>query len=179
MTKRIATCVVTGLFLLAPVHALSVTPMTFDDLVGEALAVVYGRVADVRGQWGEGRRSIDSIVTVEALRYFKGGMGQTVSLRLPGGQVDGIINVLPGAPVLREGELVVLFVTAKGPAMPTALGLGQGVFRVFRDARGSALVSPPPLKASPTGLVIRGAADRRALSLEAFESHVRAIRGAR
>ncbi len=46
--------------------------MTFEQLVDEAAAVVYARVADVRGQWTADRQSIDSIITLEALQYMKG-----------------------------------------------------------------------------------------------------------
>jgi hypothetical protein len=180
MRKLLTASVLLAAMATARLEALTVTPMTFDELVRDALAVVYVRVADVRGRWSADHRTIESVVTVEALRYFKGGLGQTVQLRLPGGAVDGRINVLPGAPVLREGELAVLFLSARGPAMPTALGMGQGVFRVVRDAgRGGVLVSPPPLRASPAGLVMRGAADRRQLSLEAFEGQVRSLGAAR
>lgn len=160
--------------------AITVTPMTFEELVDEAVAVVYARVADVRGQWTADRRAIDSLVTLDALRYLKGDLGTTVLMRLPGGEAGGMINVLPGAPVLRQGELVVLFLAARGPAIPTSLGLGQGVFRVVRDPRsGEAVVSPPPLKASVTGRIIRGSVERRLLTLESFEAHVRALEAAR
>jgi hypothetical protein len=67
-----------------------------------------------------------------------------------------------------------VFLKARGPAMLTSLGLGQGIFRVTRDPRtGSMLVTPPPLKESAAGRVIRGAAERRALSVEAFAAAVR------
>jgi hypothetical protein len=165
--------------LVARVDAITVVPMTFEQLVDEAAAVVYARVVDVRGQWTGDRQAIDSIVTLESYRYLKGDLGPTVLVRLPGGEAGGVINVLPGAPVLRHGEFVVLFLAVRGPAIPTALGLTQGVFRVIRDARtGTALVTPPPLKASVTGRVIRGSAERRLLTVETFEAHVRALEAA-
>lgn len=168
------------LILAGPVHAITVTPMTFEELVDESAAVVYARVTDVRGQWTSDRRAIDSLITLEALRYLKGDFGPSVLMRLPGGEAGGIINVLPGAPVLREGELVVLFLVSRGPTIPTTLGLGQGIFRVVREARsGSTLVTPPPLKASAAGRVLRGAVERRLLTLEAFEANVRTIAGGR
>jgi hypothetical protein len=37
------------------------------------------------------------------------------------------------------------------------------------------LVTPPPLKQSAAGRIIRGAADRRALSLDAFGASVRSV----
>jgi hypothetical protein len=162
--------------LAAPAHALTQTPVTFEQIVEEATAVVYARVAEVRGRWTSDRRAIESIVSLDALRYFKGDLGEHVAIRLPGGEAGGFVNVLPGAPVLREGDLVVLFLGSKGPAMPSILGLTQGVFRVAVDARaGTALVTPPPLKGSAAGRVIRGAADRRALTLDAFAIEVATI----
>ena len=175
MQRKILACVVALLFVRARVDAITVVAMTFEQLVDEAAAVVYARVAGVRGQWTADRQSIDSIVTLEALQYMKGDLGGVVTLRLPGGQAGGVVQVLPGAPALREGELVVLFLKARGPALLTTLGLGQGIFRVMRDARtGSMLVTPPVLKESANGRLLRGAAERRALSLEAFSATVRA-----
>jgi hypothetical protein len=159
--------------------AVLVVPMTFEQLVDEAAAVVFARVADVRGQWTADRQSIDSLITLDALEYLKGDLGSSVAMRLPGGEAGGRIQVMPGAPVLRRGELVVVFLKARGPALLTTLGLGQGVFRVTRDARsGAMLVTPPPLKESDAGRIIRGAAARRMLSVDAFAAAVRAA-GAR
>jgi hypothetical protein len=171
----------TGVLLLATLlsartDAITVVPMTFEQLVSEAAAVVYARVSEVRGQWTTDRQSINSIVTLEALQYLKGDLGPVVSMRLPGGEAGGVINVLPGAPTLRDGDLLVLFLKARGPALLTTLGLGQGIFRVALDRRSRAmLVTPPPLKESAVGRIVRGAAERRALSLEAFAATVRAM----
>ena len=176
MTRRVvtATLLLTAIGL-ARIDALTVAPMTFEELVREASAVVYARVAQVHGQWAQDRRSIDSLVTLDALRYLKGDFGRSVVMRLPGGESGGIVQVLPGAPVLREGDLVVLFLAARGPAIPGPVGLNQGVFRVAHDRTGQLLVSPPPLKSSTAGRVLRGAADRRVLTLEAFEASVREL----
>jgi hypothetical protein len=164
------------LFAGATLDAITVVPLTFEQLVNEAAAVVYARVTEVRGQWTADRQSIDSIITLEALQYLKGDLGPVVPMRLPGGEASGIVNVLPGAPRLREGELVVLFLKARGPARLTTLGLSQGIFRVARDPRtGTMLVTPPPLKESAAGRIMRGAAERRALSIDAFGASVRAV----
>ncbi len=169
--------VLVAVFLaLVPLHlsAVLVVPMTFEQLVDEAAAVVYARVADVRGQWTADRQSIDSIIRLEPLRYLKGDLGDSIAMRLPGGEAGGRIHVIPGAPVLKTGETVVLFLKARGPAMLSTLGLGQGVFRVRRDAAtGTMLVMPPTLKETATGRLIRGAAERRSLTVDAFAAVVR------
>lgn len=175
MKRLLATLLVVAAVWTTPLGALIVIPITFEQLVDEAAAVVYARVADVRGQWTLDRQSIDSIITLEALQYVKGDLGPTVTMRLPGGEAGGRIQMIPGAPTLREGELVVLFLKARGPALLTTIGLGQGIFRVTRDRRtGVTLVTPPPLKESDVGRILRGAAERRALSVNAFFATVRA-----
>jgi hypothetical protein len=162
------------LTLAHPAHAITVVPITFEELVAESRVVVYARVADVHGRWTADRRGIESVITLEALRYLKGNFGDGIEMLLPGGEAGGFINVLPGAPVVHEGDLIVLFLTSRGPSLLTPVGLTQGVFRVAIDARsGATLVLPPPLKASVAGRVIRGAADRRALTLDAFAAEVR------
>jgi hypothetical protein len=71
--------------LATPMEAVTVVPMTFEELVAESVAVVYARVTDVRGQWTLDRRAIDSLIALEPLKYFKGDLGETVVMRLPGG----------------------------------------------------------------------------------------------
>ena len=164
MKQRILVAIVASALLPVQLSAITVVPMTFEQLASEAAAVVYARVSQVEGRWTADRQAIDSIITLEALQYLKGDLGHEVTMRLPGGEAGGVVNVIPGAPTLREGELVVLFLKARGPAILTTLGLGQGIFRVIRDPRsGAMLVTPPPLKESAAGRVIRGAADRRSV----------------
>jgi hypothetical protein len=172
--KRIVLVLIAAALWTAVPSAVVLVPMTFEQLVDEAAAVVYARVADVRGEWSADRQSINSVVRLEPLLYIKGHLGDSIAMRLPGGQAAGKLQVIPGAPVLNTGELLVVFLKARGPAIPTTLGLGQGIFRVTRDTRtGTMLVTPPPLKASVAGHVIRGAAERRNLTIEAFAEAVR------
>jgi hypothetical protein len=177
---RVAIAAMLAALWLAPLDALTMSPMTFEQLVGEATAVVFARVADVRGRWTADRRSIESIVSLDALRYLKGDLGRDVDLRLPGGEAGGMRQMMPGAPVLREGDLIVAFLGSRGPSLPTLVGFTQGLFRVIVDApSGSAHVTPPPLKASHAGKIVRGAAARRSLTVDAFAAEVRAVLEAR
>jgi len=174
--SRIASIVVLAVGLVTSTEAVTVMPITFEQLVHESTAVVYARVAEVRGRWTADRRNIESVVTVDALRYLKGDLGDEVALRLAGGEAGGLVQMLPGAPVLREGDLVVLFLGSRGPSMPVLVGFTQGVFRVMVDAHsGTAHVAPPALKASAAGRVLRGAAERRRLTIDAFASEVQSI----
>lgn len=177
--RHLALLVVLIAVWVMPTRAITVVPITFEELVAQSTAIVYARVADVRGRWTADRRQIESVVSLQPIRYLKGDLGSDVVMRLPGGEAGGMTQVLPGAPVLRVGDLAVLFLGASGPAIPSPVGLTQGVFRVAVDSRsGAVTVLPPPLKASAAGRVLRGAAERRALTLDAFAQEVAAIGGA-
>jgi hypothetical protein len=71
----------------------------------------------VRPEWSDDRTRIDTIVTLEAASYLKGGPGDAVTFRVPGGQIGRYRNVMVGAPEFRQGEEVVLFLRAAGPSV--------------------------------------------------------------
>jgi hypothetical protein len=157
-----------------PAVATTVVPLSFEQLVNESSSVVYGRVTEVRSQWTDDRRFIESIVSIEILKGMKGGARNTVSITVPGGQVGRYLNVIPGAPVFTTGDLAVFFLTAHGPRLPVTTGLTQGVYRVQRDARsGEMLVLPPAIDAAVR--IARGDVKRKPVSLASFEGSVRAI----
>jgi hypothetical protein len=155
----------------APLSALTVKPLTFPELVQDSIAVVHGRVTDVRGQWTPDRRGIESLLVVDAMDYLKGGLGEQITVRVPGGEMGGFANVIPGAPRFAPGDRVVLFLKANGPSIPIITGTTQGVYRVRTDARtGDAVVVPPLVESG--GASPRGDVSRRPLSLAAFADAV-------
>ncbi len=158
-----------------PAQAVTVVPLSFEELVRQSSSVIYARVIDVRGQWTDDRRRIDSLVTVEVIKGLKGTVAGEVTLTVPGGQVGRYLNLLPGAPRFARGDLAVLFLTARGPRLPVPTGFTQGIYRVMRDgASGAALVTPPVIE--PAGqAIVRGDRRRKPVSLSAFESAVRAV----
>ncbi len=161
-------------------RATVLLPADLGTLVRGSEAVVHGRVTAVRAEWADGRRRIDSLVTLAADAYFKGDFGPTVTFRVPGGQIGRYRSVMVGAPVFHEGDDVVLFLNARGPSMPYVLGLSQGVFRVVTDPRTSARVVTPPALVAGTAeqTVTRGDPARRPLSLAAFGAEVRRLAAA-
>ncbi len=176
--------VVAALFIpAAALHATVYISADLGELTADARAVAHGRVVALEAQWLEGRRSIETLVTLEVETYVKGDLGPTVTLRVPGGQMGPYRNVMLGAPTFVEGEEVVVFLAASGPAIPHLVGLAQGVFRVRTDvATGARLVTPEivrmPAVASPTPVrVVRGDASRRPAPLAAFLQEVRVLAG--
>jgi len=162
-----------------PLSALTVKPLSFEELVGESAAVVHGRVTDVRSQWTADRRGIESLVVVDAIDYLKGSWGGQVIVRVPGGQVGTFVNLIPGAPRFVEGDRVVLFLKADGPAVPVITGTSQGVYRVAIDQRSGGPMVVPPVTEPGASVTARGDLSRRPLSLPAFAEAVRRAGAAR
>ena len=159
---------------VSPTFATTLVPLSFEQLVNESASVVYGRVIDVRPQWTEDRRFIESVVSIEILKGMKGGARETIAFTVPGGQLGRYVNIIPGAPVFAAGDTAVFFLTSRGPRLPVTTGLTQGIYRVRRDAASGEMMVMPPILDAP-GRIVRGDARRKPASLAAFEASVRAV----
>ena len=167
------------LLLFAPsLSATVLLPAEFREIVTGSQIIVYGRISDVRSEWMNGRRRIESVVTVEPADFYRGTPSRTVTFRVPGGQIGRYKSVTVGAPEFRAGDEVVLFLKSQGPAVPQIFGLNQGVFRVRVDSRTGRRIVTLPIVAQRTAapeIVVRGARDRRPLPLEQFATQVRTV----
>lgn len=178
--RRLFTIVAVLVVTAAVARATVLIPAEFREVVAGSQIIVYGRVADVRAEWRADRRGIDTIVTFEAGTYLKGGPAETVTFRVPGGQIGRYKNVMVGAPEFSPGDEAVLFLSAEGPAIAHVFGLNQGVFRVRTDPQtGRRIVVTPLLMARGDAAerVTRGAATRKSLELDAFAAEVRSVMG--
>jgi hypothetical protein len=175
------TWVIAGLFvaLAASVRATVIVPADLGELSRDALAIVRGRVAAVDARYTEDRGAIETIVTLDAESYLKGGLGQQVRFRVPGGELGRYRSIVVGAPEFAVDQRVVVFLAAQGPAIPHVVGFSQGVFRVVRSDAGGWMVTPPPnLPAAGASVpIVRGDVTRRALPLADFEQRVRTLAG--
>lgn len=172
--RRSLLTVLLAVLAAVPTRAVTVVPLSFEELVRQSSSVVYARVVDVHGQWSDDRRRIDSLVTVEVIKGLKGTATAELTVTVPGGQVGRYVNLMPGAPTFARGDLAVLFLTARGPRLPVTTGFTQGIYRVQRDTNsGATLVAPPAVE--PAGApIVRGDRRRQPVSLAAFELAVRA-----
>lgn len=163
-----------------PLHATVLLPAEFREIVHGSQVIVHGTVVDVRSTWTGDRLRIETVVTLEAASYLKGGPGERVTFRVPGGTIGRYRALLVGAPEFRAGDEVVLFLRADGPAVAHVFGLNQGVFRIRRELRsGRRVVVPPALLAAADAPqpVARGSAARQPVPLDAFRAQVRAALG--
>ena len=177
MSKRFLAAATCALVAAAgAARATTLVPIDFNELAVTAQTVVYARVTAITTVLTDQHR-IESIVTAEAIGYIKGGLGRTVSFRIPGGQIGAFRTVMVGAPTFAEGDEVVLFLGSRGPALPYLVGFSQGVYRVIADGRtGVRMVIPPPaINTGVTQKVVRGAA--APLTLDAFTARVHELNG--
>jgi hypothetical protein len=176
--RRILVCAVL-VALSVSLQATVLVPIEFRELVNSAPVIVAGRVVDVRTEWVDGRRSIETFVTVTAGEYLKGNLGDTLTLRVPGGQIGRYRTIFVGAPEFKQGDEVVLFLKHAGPSYPYIVGLSQGAFRVVTEpATGRRMVTTPIVMGSggeAPERVVRGDPGRRPLSMERFREAVREV----
>lgn len=123
---------------LSSARSTTVEELTAADLVARSEIIVWGDVVSVRSGWDERHTRIFTHVEVTSREALKGDVA-LVTLKLPGGEADGLVSVIHGMPQFRQGEEVVLHLTERHPRSGVRLpvGLGQGVHRVLRPAHGA------------------------------------------
>ena len=160
-------------------HATVIVPIEFRELVTTAPVIVHGQVVDVRSRWVDGRRSLETFVTVAAAEYLKGNLGEHVTVRVPGGQIGRYRTVFVGAPEFKEGDEVVLFLKQAGRSDLYIIGLSQGAFRVVPEPRTGRRVVTTPIVMGRGGdepeRIVRGDVTRKPVTVDAFRDAVRQV----
>jgi hypothetical protein len=119
--------------LLAPTshlaHALTLAPMTLEQLTGNAALVVRGRCIDrTVTRSTDGR--IESLARFQVVARAKGDAPEVVTVRQLGGKVDDTELVVPGAPLSEPGDDVVLFLAPRDDGTHGVVGLALGYLPV-------------------------------------------------
>ena len=120
------------------------TALSLEDMVNQSDAIVIGNCVETKSVWVD--RSLVTLATVSVSESLKGG-ASTLTVALPGG-VDAnrkipIAMTYPGAPQMRPGKDVFLFLTSDGDVAGsyTVAGFSQGKFSIVTDEDGQQLVS--------------------------------------
>jgi hypothetical protein len=175
MHRSVLPVLLLAALLNAPAHAVTLAPLSFEQLVTASSVVVLARVVDVRADWTPDRRGVESAVTVDVIDTLKGAARGAVTFTVPGGQVGRYLNLIPGAPTFARGDVAVVFLSARGARLPVTTGFTQGIYRAYRTAPGGAWMVRPPVTASAGRRTVRGDRQRRPVPLAAFASSVRAV----
>lgn len=115
-----------GTINLPPSQSVSglVEKLTLDDLATRADLVLLGEAVDVASH-KDANGSIYTMVTFSVEQIFKGGTTNDVAVRVPGGELDGQIQLVEDASSFQLGERAVVF-----------LEKGEGIFHVFGGFQG-------------------------------------------
>lgn len=141
-------------------HSTTVVPISVDALTRRSELVVLGTVRAAASRWRERFIVTDCDVLVEATLKGPVNVGANVGVRVAGGEVDGIGQVVPDAPIPHTGETAVFFLQGQedgrwllahmtAAVVPVRVG-ADGVARVG-SATGLMQTAQSPMLAQPVG----------------------------
>lgn len=165
---------------IAGARATTVIPPTFDELVNEAELIFQGAVTDVRSQWtGEGaERRIVSDITFQVEDALKGTPGESYTIRMLGGTVDGQTLRVSDAPTFKVGDRDILFVENNGRQFIPLVGIMHGRFHVQQEQDGKESIArdngAPLSDLAKLGKEETAAPSGKALSTAEFKAAIRA-----
>jgi hypothetical protein len=124
--------------------ALTLVPLSEAEIVDASERIVLGTVTSVTVEWadpdGDGLRNIYTTATFRVEDSLKGGdqVGDSLTLRLFGGTLEGRTQAVPGLPTFTQNERLVLCLLPRAgqrKAYPI-VGAIQGRWVVTRDESG-------------------------------------------
>jgi len=105
-----------------------------EQLTERAEIVAVGRVASLRSEWSSDRKRITTQVTVVVSEYLKGGQQQTtMTIVVPGGEVDGVGETYSHVARFRTNEDVVVFAERDARGNLRVTGGEQGKYSITGD----------------------------------------------
>jgi len=131
------------LFTLIPVasQAATLEKLTLDEMIQKSTDIVQGKV--VGSRVSERGPLVYTHWKIQISRRWKGESAAAMEVVTPGGAVNGMRQVFPGAPTLAEGTEYVLFLWTGTSKLTHVIGLTQGLFDLKLDGAGVAMLSRP------------------------------------
>lgn len=116
------------LVFVSPVFATTARSLSIQDLVNRADLIVRGRIVASNTFYVRKYGMNYTRLTILVKKTYMGKQtSKTVVVTLPGGTVNGRVQVVFGVPVLKTGESAILFLRQVG-SRTGIVGLGQGTF---------------------------------------------------
>lgn len=163
LTLGSLTAVVVVLLAAAGDAAALIKPLSLDALIGRSERIFVARVIDLESRWEStrGSRSIFTKVTLNVESTLKGAGEAVTTLRIPGGRVGEIVQVVSTVPHFDVGERTLLFFdgsparilggsrgkyTMRGEEVP---GLGVTLRDLARRIGGEGASTPVAIRVGP------------------------------
>lgn len=136
MRRLLSVAVLAGALGPAAVLATSVQKLSLRDLARRSESIVLAEVEGASSRWDG--NEIYTYVTLRVTEPVKGAKRHdTITVRQIGGQVGTLASIVAGTPSFRQGEDVLVFLTAEDrTGHPWVLGLQQGKYSVVSDGKG-------------------------------------------
>lgn len=117
--------------------------LTTEDLVQRADVIIIGKVTAMNPEWSRDRSRILTRVTIAVDQHIKGEASEnSVTVTIPGGEVDGIGEVYSHFARFKLDEQVVVFAAADRQGQLQVVGGDEGKATVRREqVTGRQLVS--------------------------------------
>lgn len=140
--RALTSAPVLSALLLSSAAGQTTTPGT-EELSRRADVVVVGKVNRVASEWNSSRTRIVTRVTLAVDEYVKGSAnGGTMTLVVPGGEVDGVGEWYSHSPQFKENEDVLVFVEKDARGMLRVSSGNRGKFSLQTDALTGRRVLP-------------------------------------
>jgi hypothetical protein len=115
---------------------------------------------------------------LETLKAASGGATSS-AVSIPGGAIQGIRQMVAGAPALTSGQEYVIFLWTSKSGLTEIIGLSQGLFKVMQDSSGNAVLVRPAATAivvNQNGTPVNDSAVT--ITLSALRSQILSVTGA-
>ncbi len=136
----------TFVLLAVALPGATLQKLSFEEMVSKATAIVRAKIGPATGR--QHGALVYSHHKISILETWKGNLGTSADVVVPGGQVGRLQQTVAGAPILPAGDELVLFLWTSPSGLTHVIGLSQGVFQLERDAAGAVTLNRGPLAAS-------------------------------
>jgi hypothetical protein len=131
-----------SLVALVAAHATTLQKLSTDQMILQSTAIVR---ATVTGSYTVARgQDLFTYYRFQVAETLKAGPSAITELAVPGGSLNGIRQLAPGAPSLKMGGDYVIFLWTGRSGVTQVIGLSQGLFSVMQnDSNEMVLVRGP------------------------------------
>lgn len=109
--------------------------MTPEDLTRGSDVVAVGRVKELKSEWSSGKNAIVTRVTLGVDEFLKGGSGLTMTVIVPGGEIDGVGEWYSHTARFKQDEDVLLFAKRQGSSELRVTGGEDGKMLITKDSK--------------------------------------------
>ena len=110
--------------------------VSIDQLAQVSDVVAVGKVSETRSEWNEDKSRIQTRVTISVDQGIKGAPdGESITLLIPGGEVDGVGEIYTHTVQFRQDEDVLVFASMDTQGNLRVASGPQGKYLIQKDAK--------------------------------------------